>query len=81
MKKCILVTGAQGLVASRFIELYKQREYLLTPNLTEFDFLKPTQMEKYLKDKEIFQVLNFAAFTDVGAGESQRVIKKACVGR
>ena len=72
MKKCILVTGAQGLVASRCIELYKQREYLLTPDLTEFDFLKPTQMEKYLKDEEISQVLNFAAFTDVAAGESQR---------
>src|SRR3972149_5516910 len=72
MKKCVLGTGAQGLVGSRFAELYGQRNNLLTPQISEFNFLDIPLMEKYLKDKNITHVVNFAAFTDVSLGESER---------
>lgn len=76
MKKYILVTGAQGLVGSRFVELYKGQEILLTPDISEFDFLSPKGMETYLNGKTVEAVVNFAAYTDVGGAEKERGDKK-----
>ena len=68
----ILITGVQGLVGSRFVELYANRDELLTPGISEFDFLDPSLMKKYLKGKNVGCVINFAAYTDVGGAEKQR---------
>ncbi len=72
MKKKILITGAQGLVGSRFVDLYKNKEELLTPEIDEFNILDIVLMKKYLKGKEVSAVVNFAAYTDVGASEKEK---------
>jgi len=72
----ILVTGSQGMVGSRFVELYKNKKQLLTPSIEEFDFLSPQKIDKYIKDKNISTVINFAAYTDVSAAEKERGDKK-----
>lgn len=65
----ILVTGASGLVGSRFVELYPNPSDLLTPGLDEFDLSNP---KEYLSIHDPDIVLNFAAFTDVSTAEKQR---------
>jgi dTDP-4-dehydrorhamnose reductase len=76
MNKYTLVTGAQGLVGSRFVELYKEQETLLTPDIGEFDFLSAKGMETYLKGRDVETVINFAAYTDVASAEKERGEKK-----
>ena len=63
----ILVTGASGLVGSRFVELSKFKNYLITPRREELDITKPD-----LKLDSPDVVVNFAADTDVSGGENQR---------
>lgn len=75
-KNKILVLGGSGLVGSRYVELHKDKNELLTPTLEEFNFLNPKLIEKYLKDKNISAVINFAAYTDVGEAEKERGDKK-----
>ncbi len=65
----ILVTGATGLVGSRFVELYPNPQELLTPDLNVFDLTNPTE---YINKHKPNIVVNFAAFTDVSAAEKQR---------
>lgn len=65
----ILVTGASGLVGSRFVELYSNPQDLLTPGIDEFDLSNP---KEYLSIHKPDIVLNFAAFTDVSTAEKQR---------
>lgn len=72
MKKTkVLVTGATGLVGSRFIELYNSTFHFITPDLDELDLTDinsvSTAIGKYNPD----WVVNFAAFTDVNAAEEQ----------
>lgn len=65
----ILVTGASGLVGSRFVELYPNFNDLLTPDLDEFDLSHPGE---YLVKTSPEVVLNFAAYTNVSEAEKQR---------
>ncbi len=65
----ILVTGASGLVGSRFVELYPKSQDLLTPNLNEFDLANP---KEYLAKNTPDVVLNFAAYTNVSEAEKQK---------
>lgn len=65
----MLVTGASGLVGSRFVELYPNPSDLLTPSLAEFDLAHP---EEYLAKNTSDVVLNFAAYTNVSEAEKQR---------
>lgn len=65
----ILVTGASGLVGSRFVELYPNSQDLLTPDLDEFDLMHPGE---YLTKNTPDVVLNFAAYTNVSEAEKQR---------
>ncbi|KKT37357.1 MAG: DTDP-4-dehydrorhamnose reductase [Candidatus Collierbacteria bacterium GW2011_GWF2_44_15] len=67
----ILVTGANGLVGSRFIELSKNKYKFLTPDLPDFDITDVDSVYKTLLDFSPDWVINFAAFTDVNAAESQ----------
>lgn len=70
--KKILITGAQGLVGSRFVELHEDKDNLLTPSLDEFDFLNKELMARYIQNKNVGTVVNFAAYTDVGSAEKER---------
>ena len=65
----VLVTGASGLVGSRFVELYPNSQDLLTPNLDEFDLAHPGE---YLAKNTPDVILNFAAYTNVSEAEKQR---------
>ncbi|MEK7154725.1 MAG: sugar nucleotide-binding protein [Patescibacteria group bacterium] len=65
----ILVTGASGLVGSRFVELYPNSKDLLTPDLDEFDLMNPGE---YLIKNSPDVVLNFAAYTNVSESQKQR---------
>lgn len=72
MNRKILITGAQGMVGSRFVELYAKKDELLTPDMDEFDLLNTTLMEKYIRNEKITDIINFAAYTDVGAAEKEK---------
>jgi dTDP-4-dehydrorhamnose reductase len=77
----ILVTGSSGLVGSRFVELFPHPELLLTPDEVEFNLLDLKSLKTYISLHQPDVVINFAAFTDVGAGESQRGDKQGLCWR
>lgn len=68
----ILVTGASGLVGSRFVELAKDKYNLHTPDYPDFDLTDIKKIKALVDDISPDVVINFAAFTDVTAAESQR---------
>lgn len=68
----ILVTGASGLVGSRFVELFPQKDNLLTPDEKEFNLLDTSTLEKYTEGKKIDTVVHFAAYTNVSEGEKEK---------
>ena len=72
MKSKILVTGASGLVGSRFIELHKDKSELLTPPSKLLDICNSKAVEEYFSKENISVVVHFAAFTDVSSAENQR---------
>lgn len=63
----ILVTGASGLVGSRFAELSKYRDSLILPDERIMDI---TKSDLDLRNADV--VVNFAAYTNVTEGENQR---------
>jgi dTDP-4-dehydrorhamnose reductase len=71
MKK-VLVTGASGLVGSRFIELYKDKYQFITPEFPSFDMTKKEQASQLLDKEKPDVLVNFAAYTNVGEAENQR---------
>ena len=66
----VLVTGASGLVGSRFLELSPEYQFA-TPDLPEFDLTDPESVKKVVADFNPEWIVNFAAFTDVNAAEAQ----------
>ncbi len=68
----IFITGASGMVGSRFVELYKDKYEIIAPNRPEFDLTNLESVEKYFKNKEIDAVIHFAAYTNVSESENQR---------
>lgn len=66
----ILVTGADGLVGSRFIELSKKFNFL-TPDYLEMDLTDENSVRNFLEKENPDWIVNFAAFTDVNASEQQ----------
>lgn len=68
----ILVTGATGLVGSRFKELYGSRDSLLTPSHEELDILNRESTKRYFGEHQPEAVVNFAADTNVSGAENQR---------
>jgi|SRR3989344_1510312 len=68
----ILVTGATGLVGSRFVELHENKDELLTPSVSEMDITSKESVSNYLEDKDIEIVINFAAYTNLNEAENQR---------
>lgn len=66
----VLVTGASGLVGSRFVELAKSYQ-LFTPDLPDFDLTNERSVKNTIKEFNPEWIVNFAAFTDVNASEIQ----------
>lgn len=74
----VLVTGASGMVGSRFVELYGGDNFLM-PSSREFDITDKEKVRRFLKDKKPTAIVNFAAYTNVGNAEEQRTIEQAVV--
>ena len=71
MKK-ILVTGASGLVGSRFIELFKGRYDFVTPEYPQFDLTNKEGVLKIVRSVNPDVIVNFAAYTNVSEAENQK---------
>ena len=71
MKK-VLVTGASGLVGSKFIELYSDKFDFITPEYPQFDITNKENVKFLIKKTDPDVVVNFAAYTNVGEAENQR---------
>lgn len=67
----ILVTGAHGLVGSRFVELSKGKYQLFTPDLPDFDITDIDNVYRTVISFNPDWIINFAAFTDVNSAETQ----------
>ena len=74
MKSKILAFGADGLVGSRFTDLYHKDTQVITPKATELDITdKKALREFFAKNSSDFDcVINFAAITDVDGAEKER---------
>lgn len=70
MKQKVLVTGASGLVGSRFVELSRNYQFA-TPEYPDFDITNEDSVKKAIEDFNPDWIINFAAFTDVAAAEAQ----------
>lgn len=68
----ILIIGASGLVGSRFIELYLQKEELLTPSVSELDITSVGSVKKFIEKNNADIIINFAAYTNVDGAEKER---------
>lgn len=76
----ILVTGANGLVGSHFIENYSTKEKnttILSPTQEEMDITDEKSVENFFKLHTPDIIIHFAAFTDVSKAEEQRNNKNA----
>jgi len=79
MKKRVLVTGASGLVGSRFIELNSDKFDFITPSYPEFDLTKKESIKEVFEKVKFDTVVHLAAFTNVSESEVQRNNKnEAC---
>ncbi len=67
----VLVTGAQGLVGSRFVELYKNDFELVCPTIEELNFKDKTKVTAYIEKLQPDAIVNFAAITDVRAAQAE----------
>jgi len=66
----ILVTGASGLVGSRFVELARNYQFC-TPEFPDLDLSSEVSVKKTIDEFNPEWIVNFAAFTDVNAAEQQ----------
>lgn len=71
MKK-ILVIGGSGMVASRFIDLAKNEFDIVTPTEKELDITSSENIKIFFEKNTFDAVVNFAAFTNVDAAETQK---------
>lgn len=68
----VLITGASGLVGSRFVEIYADKYRFLTPDYIELDITNPESVKSYLEKNKPDVIVNFAAYTNVSEAEKQR---------
>lgn len=66
----VYVTGSAGLVGSRFVELYKSKYELITPEIDEIDITKAKEVKEFLLKTKPDVIVNFAAYTDVSKAAS-----------
>ena len=68
----ILVTGATGLVGSRFVELLSSKYEFITPLYPEFDLTNKESIEKVFSARTPDVVVHLAAYTNVSQAENQK---------
>lgn len=71
MKK-VLVFGGNGLVGSRFVQMFDTKYEIESPDAKNVDILKKTDVEKVMSKFNPDAVINFAAYTNVEDAESQK---------
>lgn len=76
-----LVTGGSGLIGSRFVNLLKKNDKILSPDEKKLDITNKVSVENYFgKNRSKFDVvINFAAYTNVDGAEKERGDKKGIV--
>lgn len=72
MKGLILVTGSEGLVGSRFVEISELKGQLHAPRQVELDITNKAEIKAVISSYDFCAVVHFAAFTDVGRAEEER---------
>jgi dTDP-4-dehydrorhamnose reductase len=68
----ILVTGASGLVGSKFVDDCQNKYELLTPAFPEFDLTNSELISEYIKTNNPDAVIHLAAYTNVTEAEKQK---------
>lgn len=72
----LLVTGANGLVGSHFVENYTKDEgkntTILTPTRGELNITDPKAVEDFFQSQRPDAIVHLAAYTDVSKAEEQR---------
>jgi len=78
-----LIIGGSGLIGSRFVELAKKNNKILSPDETKLDITDEASVEDYFTgNKDKFDiVINFAAYTDVSGAEKEKGNKKGIIWR
>lgn len=77
MKQKILLTGADGLVGSRFVELFSDKYDLLTPHYTELDITSKNAVSKFGENNDFDFLIHLAAYTNVDKAETEpELVKK-----
>lgn len=71
MKK-VLVFGGSGLVASKFIDIYKNTFEIKFPTAKELDILDKDKIKNAMEEFNPDSVVNFAAYTLVEEAEKQK---------
>jgi len=72
MKNLILVTGSEGLVGSRFVEISQRKNFLHLPKEVELDITDKSEIKAVIESYNFSAVVNFAAFTNVGKAEEEK---------
>lgn len=78
-QKKIYVTGSAGLVGSRFVEMYKDKFELLTPEINELDIIDRRALEDFFASEKPNFVVHFAAHTDLNQAEKEREDRQGAV--
>lgn len=68
----VVILGASGLVASRFIEMFGQNNILM-PTINELDITNQSAVKEYFGYEKPTFIVNFIAETNVNEGEKQRI--------
>lgn len=71
MKK-LLVIGGTGMVASRFVDLSKNKFDITSIDENTLDITDNIAVQKYFTDNKFDVAINFAAFTNVDAAEADK---------
>jgi dTDP-4-dehydrorhamnose reductase len=71
MKK-VLVIGGSGMVASRFIDLAKDKLDITSIDEKTLDITDNAAVGKYFKENKFDTVINFAAYTNVDGAENDK---------
>lgn len=72
MTKKLLVIGGSGMVASRFVDLAKDKFDITSIDEKTLDITDNLAVEKYFTENKFDTVINFAAFTNVDAAEADK---------
>lgn len=79
MKK-ILVIGASGMVASRFVDLTKGRFQIISADEKTIDLTQKESIDSFFEvNNDFAAVINFAAYTNVDGAQSQEGDKEGLV--